>query len=505
MRKVKSMLGVTIVLGLLIIQMALGVSSDVGKSQAVLDWQVDYSSEDGSDSYIPSTILTDKKGDVYLSGHQRVLSPVHPYFPIEYYPSLIKLDDDGNQLWKINLKDEDSHMSVIFVDTDEHNNLYVGLTNRLSGRVNIKKYNKTGNLIWEDSFTDEGQAGMSISVKIKIGRKGNVYISQSYLNISRERLSPMDLPGTMVEHVFTKISADGDIEWQAVQDAPSLGKHMTMIGFHPINSFKVDHWGNVVTALSDNGGVRLTKYDADGNVLWEDVFEEEERDFFLFGMAMGKNGAVYLSITEYSNSIPYPGSLDLGFTLRPKGSLVIVTNSFVVKYEADGELGFISDQDLVYQGRLMIDRSDNVYIAGTTELLDFRRSDCEVQKLDADGILQWSHFLTDLQAPIFGSLSSYSVDLDEQNGSLYIISEDYTGPRMLRKINSDGQLCYEQELERPDCLSDRSCAHSSLRVVKDNNKGIYVLGRPFLFSSNGGVTGITLSRFVEENVKGKDR
>jgi len=122
--------------------------------------------------------------------------------------------------------------------------------------------------------------------------------------------------------------------------------------------------------------------------------------------------------------------------------------------------------------------------------------------------LQWSHISTVLAPHPFSVPSnSYHTELNEQTGNLYIVFKRSTGENVLQNINSKGQVCYEKEFQRPDCLFGKLCAFSSLSLIKDEKKGIYILETQGVASIGSGSvkSGYALSKFIEENIKGKGK
>ncbi len=489
MRKVNSMLAITILLELLITGLVFGVSSGIGKSQARLDWQISYSGEIGPDDYIPQELFVDKKGNIYLTTRYHA-------FLMTNYSSLIKLDSDGNELWEIKYEDEGVYSSISFVGTDDQSNVYVGLSNRNTDETRIIKYDKSGTLIWEKTVIENDQN--RIPPNIQMDKKGNIYLALSAI-----------MDETTVRYTFTKVGPDGDIEWQRSQDFPSSfifpsGRPpYVLLLLAPSPRLEVDRWGNVVTACSNEGKIVLTKYDEHGNVLWTDSFEEEDYIFSLYDIAIGNSGNICLSVTEYPNDTSGLGGLA---TLTHLGQDV---NSLIIQYESDGNIAFILDQNMPYQARLMFDKSNNIYLAGSTMPPTFINSYNIIQKLDAEGNLQWSHISTVLAPhPLSLPSNSYRTELNEQTGNLYIVFKRSTGEKVLQKINSKGQVCYEKEFQGPDCLSGKLCALSSLSLIKDKKKGIYILetqGGIKSIGSGSVKSGYALSKFIEENIKGKGK
>ena len=486
MRKVKLMLVVTILLELLITGLVFGVSSDIGKSQAQLEWQISYSGEIGPGDYIPQGMFVDKKENIYLSTRYQVLTSNPPYWSMSNYSSLIKLDSGGNELWEIKYEDESVYTRIAFVDTDNKCNIYVGLFNRDTDETRIIKYDKIGNFIWEKTFAENYQN--RVPPNIQIDKKGNIYLALSAI-----------INDTTIRYIFIKAGPDGEILWQRNQDFPLSfifpSKPLPLIAPSPI--LEVDRWGNVVVVCSNEGEIVLTKYDENGNVLWANSFEEEDYDFSLCDIAIGNSGNICLSVTEYPNGVLLGG-------LRPIGQ---DANSLIIQYESDGNMAFILDQNMPHQARLMIDKLDNIYLAGSTKPPFFKNSYNIVQKLDVEGDFQWSHISTVLAPhPLSLPSNSYHTELNEQTGNLYIVFKRSTGEKVLQKINSKGQVCYEKEFQGPDCLSGKLCALSSLSLIKDEKKSIYILETQGIsFGLGGTKSGYALSKFIEKKVKGKQK
>jgi len=266
MRKVNLMLAIAILLELLITGLVFGVSSDIGKNHAQLDWQISYSGDIGPDDYIPNTMFADKKGNIYLTTRYHVLTSNPPYYSMTSFSSLVKLDSDGNELWEIKYEDEGVYSSISFVGTDDQSNVYVGLSNRDTGETRIIKYDKSGTLIWEKTVVENDQN--RIPPNIQMDKKGNIYLARSII-----------INNTTIRYIFTKVNSDGDIEWQRNQDFPFsfIFPHRPFLPIiavfppelkvglwgiiAPLPKLEVDRWGNVVTACCNEGEIVLTKYD----------------------------------------------------------------------------------------------------------------------------------------------------------------------------------------------------------------------------------------------------
>ena len=143
-RKRNATLAIAVVLGLLVSGLAFGVPSKIDKTYPQLDWQIGYSGVLGPEVYLPHTMLTDRKGDIYLSARYHILTYDSPFISFYSFPSLIKLDSEGNELWEIKYEDEGTRASVVFVDIDDKCNTYVGLTSRGSYETKIIPYREVG-------------------------------------------------------------------------------------------------------------------------------------------------------------------------------------------------------------------------------------------------------------------------------------------------------------------------------------------------------------------------
>jgi len=505
MRKVRSIL---VIVGMLLLtELAFGALTErqvgklgrraaIEKSQVKLDWQIDYSGEVGPDNYFPGTVSVDKKGNIYLSA--RYYIPVFNSF-MNYFKTLIKLDSNGNELWEIKYEDEDIYTSISFIDSDSKDNIYVNLSNRYMNEVRIIKYDKAGNFIWERTFIEDYPSMRPQD--IQIDRKGNIYLATSET-----------IDNAIKRYTFMKVSSDGDVLWQRNQDYPlnSIPRPNLIFPIHwniTHSIVKVDRRGDVVTVYSNGNWIVLTKYDKNGNVLWADSFEEEDYSFYLHDVAIDSSGNICLSIVESQNA-GLSGPVEIGLRAIPKdlklGLQMQDANSFIIKYESNGDIAFVLDQNIPYNAHLMIDRVGNMYVTGGDLSGIYEDVYNTIQKFDADGNLKWSHISTVLfPHPLAMFPDNYCVDLDEQTGSLYIAFQCPTGGKILQKIDSKGRMCYEKELEDADDM-----VHKNLRInlIKTKKQGIYIFEDQGIRNMSASfLNGPWLSKFVEKNVKGRKR
>ena len=165
-----------------------------------------------------------------------------------------------------------------------------------------------------------------------------------------------------------KYDTDGNLQWNKVYDADNDNWDLG-------NDVAVDALGNVYvigTGITPNKTYYeycTIKYDTDGNIQWNKVYNSGNSDQ-AGGVAVDVSGNVYVTGSSWN---------------------VSPCDYRTIKYDADGNLqwertyGLYDNDDLVYG--VAVDASNNVYVTGRSN--GTTGADYCTIKYDTDGNLQW--------------------------------------------------------------------------------------------------------------------
>ncbi|MGD9128534.1 MAG: SBBP repeat-containing protein [Planctomycetia bacterium] len=355
-------------------------------------------------------IVVDDSGNTYMVGYEA--------FPIEDTPDsecniiLYKYDTNGNEVWSTSFgTDVPEYASSVVLDGS--GNLYItGTTsdgldgNTSKGREDIflTKYTTGGTKLWTKQFgTDQNDHGRALTIDdsgniylagythgalngnthlgnddvflMKLNSSGNTLWTQQFGTTSREVCLDMAIDDTGdtyitgytegdfggdnaggVDMFLTKYNASGVNQWTR-----QLGTADSDIG----GGVAVDNNGDIYVTGSTqdafdgntyvgSNDIFVAKYDTNGNKQWTDQFGTLSSDAGS-DIAVDSNNELYLTGTSYGglDGVPGVGGTDL----------------FLAKYGADGArmwTQLLGTNDYDTGGHLVIDGSNNIYLAGYT-------------------------------------------------------------------------------------------------------------------------------------------
>jgi Ca2+-binding RTX toxin-like protein len=250
-----------------------------------------------------------------------------------------------------------------------------------------------------------------------------------------------------------------DSYFQYEEEQPSLPEPLQKtqnIGTSGIDSgftTTTDAWGNVYVGGMTTGSIVgtnagsydawLTKYDSDGNLIWQKQFGTGNYDA-IFNITTDAVGNFYLVGNTY------------GDLFAPKSSET--NDTWLAKYDADGNLiwGQQFGSDVTTGSRdIEVDEQGNVYLSGLTvkvndrpDLFNFPvQDDAWVTKFNSDGDRQW---FTEIGSVAFDE--TYGVAIDKQ-GNTYAAGWTYglIKPTVgvydiwLTKYNAAGEVSWIQQ------------------------------------------------------------
>lgn len=205
---------------------------------------------------------------------------------------LIKLDAAGNQEWIVPIRTATGE-NIRGVRVDGAGNIYVTgsssgdlfafnpdlysyASSYTYGDIYLAKYDPSGNLLWGRQISS---AGNDTPISLAVDETGTAYILASVIG---------DLNGLLDEtgknRVLIKYAADGALQWARKAVAG--------------NGLALDRTGNIYTS-GNNGGVEISKFDPDGNLVW----------------------------TERNTAVAYPSAGKTMLAVDPKTSVIYVTGS----------------------------------------------------------------------------------------------------------------------------------------------------------------------------------
>ena len=128
---------------------------------ACLRWERDIYLEgfEGSDSFIPYRLATDKKGNIYVAG--------------SYFPGVLVLDNQGRFLEMLSPEEEDRKAKLTSVTLDEAGRIY--LVSEEEGRVYV--YDENRKFLFK--FGEKGGSSAKLSRPVAVGvdnRDGRMYV-----------------------------------------------------------------------------------------------------------------------------------------------------------------------------------------------------------------------------------------------------------------------------------------------------------------------------------------
>ncbi len=282
---------------------------------------------DSGDTDVPTGIAVDRAGYVYVTGYSDN-GKNHDFRTIKY-------DSAGNIVWN-RVYDSGSSERAYGVAVDDDGNVYVtGFLYNGTGNFCTIKYDKDGNIVWRkvcDSTSHEGARGIAVDRAgyvyvagmsnvgedqdirtIKYDKDGNVVWNSLYDGGSDEYVHGIAVDnagnvyvtgclwnGIGCDYQTVKFDKDGNVVWQRIHDSGGC------LHYEDAQGVAVDFAGNVyVTGFAeeetdkDEAYFRTIKYDKDGNVVWNKLFDSGFFDKG-FGIAVDNTGNVYETGYSYN-------------------------------------------------------------------------------------------------------------------------------------------------------------------------------------------------------------
>ncbi len=250
-------------------------------------WEVPYNNTDLTTHEVATWVATDNAGNILVSGTIR-----SGYSnPVNAASILMKYNPSGTLLWRVVYESAFDGSSTRKCLVDANNNIYVlGLGTGPNGQVTkVKKFNSAGATVW--NYFD---AGIGAPITFKFTPDNKIVIVHRSITGSINGFSKIDLNGNNIwSYAGVNSLSIGDAAGDSfgntyiingeyvVSNAGSILTKLSATGaviWSKTNTIK----GNKVEVGSDNSavvggyqnagyGVVIMKYDANGNLLWQNL------------------------------------------------------------------------------------------------------------------------------------------------------------------------------------------------------------------------------------------
>lgn len=250
-------------------------------------WEVPYNNTDLTTHEVATWVATDNTGNIIVSGMIRSGFSN----PVNAASIVMKYNSSGTLLWRVVYESAFDGSSTRKCLVDASNNIYVlGIGTGPNGQVTkVKKINAAGATLW--NYYD---AGGGAPINFKFTPDNNILLIKRGITGSINSFSKIDLNGTMIWNLAGINSlAVGDAAGDALGNTYIIngyylvgGSGSTIKKFSPtaavIWSQSITFNGNRVEVGTDNNpvvsgypaagyGTAFTKYDANGNMLWQNL------------------------------------------------------------------------------------------------------------------------------------------------------------------------------------------------------------------------------------------
>jgi uncharacterized delta-60 repeat protein len=402
-----------------------------------VEWIVRYDGPASSND-IPTALVMDKFGNVYVTGYSMGTDGSYDYATIKY-------NNAGVEQWiaRYNGIATGLDYAVGIVVDDSLNVIVTGVSQGVSTYNDYLtiKYDENGIEKWIQRYDGTGN-GPDYATDIALDQLGNVYVTGGSVSLNNS-----------YDYTTIKYNPPGVEQWVGRYDGPSHGSDEA-------SAITLDNKGNVyITGESSDSAnyfsdYATVKYDNLGVLQWVSRYDgASKRDDKASSIAIDNNSNVYITGSSYQTGY--------GF------------DYLTIKYDSSGKTiwsmrydGGFDD----YAHAMSIDQSGNVYVTGGSNN-SYYYSDCATIKYSSDGAQLWSQRYNG-SADNDDQASGIAVDV---SGNVYVTGYtsqmDYVGDYLTIVYRSSGEEKWKANYRTNGYSSDQATA-----MVMDDSGDVYITG-----------------------------
>jgi hypothetical protein len=385
-------------------------------------------------SVAPIELIVDNVGNSYLG--------IHCYFSASNgYTVIYKHSAGGTQSYATTIDfptENDNDLNDIYVDANT--NLYA--TGKLSGtgKLFFTKLNSTGSATISTDFDHGGAFNMFDKAGIVAEPSGFFNILTTYVRIYNARFNNT---GTFLyEGVY---SGNANTSDQAVKVIAQGSSGVYALG----------------QVTNDNSGIDavISKYDSEGNILWQNIIDNNLSSDEAYDMAKDSVFNIYLT--------------------KRTG-----TGSELIKFDSIGSPMWTYSSSQVYH-KVMVANSGNAYLASNETWMTNGADHFTVAKLDPSGSLVYQSPAISYQAGYNLQIGSMNIDGNERiiAGGHYIYDQGGANQKvvaLIEKYSTTGNLLWQRHISLLDSTSGSATNNTNIRkILVDPANDIYVCGNTF--------------------------
>ena len=407
---------------------SLGQGISIAVAQVEEAWASNYSGlvDFGSSESVEDLAVRD--GSVFVTGHTSNF--------LQRRWATVKYDSEGQEVWSRISPAGTGESDAVAVDAA--GNAYVTGWVLLNDDLTATtvKFSPEGTILWQRNYSSAG--GNNQGLAIRLDNEEDIYIAGSSFNTNNN-----------FDVMLLKYDSDGALLWSRTVGKPGIGdvgREMTidpfgnaivcgitgddayLVKFSPDGDLlweverkgysTNDHWDNVesdadgnlyasgeINPPSEEAHIWTTKYDPDGNVLWEQAYD---------GTGSIPNFSADLAVTSDGGAVVVGQSWD------------DVIHIFTRRYAPDGTILWTRLENAGYThggGRaLAVDDSDRIYVTGLAYDDSFQQ-DTVTLAYSPGGDLLWSQSFAD---PNDGVDTPHALAVDEAS-NVFVAGRAFKG------------------------------------------------------------------------------
>lgn len=447
---------------LLVMLLSVGAFTAVG-AQVTEEWSRRFTFA-GYESKV-NDMKTDHGGNIYVAGYVTGKETGKDFMLLKYSPK-------GEELWSSvttgegGLEANKDEARKIMID--DKGNVYVtgrGINAMGASSFRTVKFDAGGNILWDRYFNVHRaiEYGHDEAISGAVDNSGNVIVAG------------ISLINDSYDFTLVKYNNEGDVLWYRTHDrlgGPDLMKDVT-----------VDLKDNIIVTGSSSGLLSgadylTVKYDADGNELWSDIYNNIGGNIAL---SIDESAAIYAD--ENGNIFVTGHSSGIGTSM----------DFATIKLSSEGKREWVSRQSRRQYVRgessdeipaaMYADKLGNLIITGSSYPLS-GGSDLITVKLNADGTEEWMDLYD--SGMFENSLDEATAIAVDHDGNSYITGfvngysfvtdcGNESGKNMIvLKYGRTGERKWKKEFNGPGNIGSNDDA--GRKVLTDGKGNIYVSG-----------------------------